>query len=90
MKVKTPLQLVIEVECARHGWSLRHFARRLGMLPQTLNAYLNRGNPRMETLQQFAQVLDVPVVQLLRIVTPEEFAAAHGMDQTTTAAAPTS
>jgi len=67
----------VSVEAKMRNMTISEVARRCGRSPQALQDILNRGNPRLETLQEIAGALGVSIDQLLVPVTAEEYGAAH-------------
>lgn len=77
---KTPkinqLKARIEVECAKRDMSVAQFARLVGRTPQALNDLVNRNNPRLDTIREFAAALEMTMDEFVKPVTVQEYGMA--------------
>lgn len=60
----------------QHGYTQEMVAERLGITKQAVNLTLSSDNPRMESLERIARLLNVPMYELF--VNPDEVARAEG------------
>lgn len=63
----------IEIEIRKHGMSMSEFARKTGRTPQALNDLLNRNNPRLDTVREFAEVFSMKMDDFVKPVTTFEY-----------------
>jgi transcriptional regulator with XRE-family HTH domain len=67
------LKARITIEAARRGMSMSAFARKISRTPQALNDLLNRNNPRLDTIREFAEAFGMTMNDFVKAVTPTEY-----------------
>jgi len=74
-KTINQLKSRVEVECAKRGWSLTHFASLIGRSPQALNDMLKRDNARLDTIKDMADALGMTMEAFSEPVSVAEYGA---------------
>jgi len=70
------LRARVELECAKRGWSLAYFARKLGKSPQALNDLIKHSSHRESTIRELSAALDITVDYFSTPVSPVEYGEA--------------
>ncbi len=60
----------------KRGWSLTELSRHMGRSQPNIRYIVEKGNPKMSTLKEFADAFDVTSEELLEEVTVEEYGEA--------------
>ena len=63
----------VEVEAKKREWSLAEVARRIDKSAQTFQDILNRGNPRVSTINQLAKLFGMTIEEFMADVTVDEY-----------------
>jgi len=82
-KLKTPLRIVVDVECSRRGWSFTEFARRLSVAidkpvsKQSLSTRIDHEVPTRKTVGIVADIFNLDYAGVLARMREEVALARH-------------
>lgn len=66
----------LQIEAAKRGWTMSKLAKNLGRTPQALSDLIRQNNPRLDTLFEIAQRLEMTIEEFNEPVDAQEYGEA--------------